>query len=415
MTQNGKNREEEIFELSEAPCPACGAGGMLTFYAVAAVPVHSVLLLPTRQKALTYPKGNILLGFCASCGFISNTAFDPRLHEYSSQYEETQGFSATFQEFHSGLAARLIERHDLHGKRIIEIGCGKGEFLTMLCEKGENWGIGFDPAYVSARNLSPAKDRITFITDFYSEKYAHVHGDFVCCKMTLEHIPDTLRFMQTVRRSVGDRTGTKVFFMIPEVLRILRDRAFWDIYYEHCSYFSPGSLSSLFRRSGFVVEALSTEYDGQYLTIEARVGADDGARRLPLEEDLADLRAEIESFVRDIERTERRWAERLRSFEADGRKTVIWGGGSKGVAFLTKLGITDQIRYAVDINPYKHGTFMAGTGQEIVSPEFLRTYRPDAVVVMNPIYMKEIGAALSTLGLAAELLSIDDAPEGARP
>jgi hypothetical protein len=203
--------------------------------------------------------------------------------------------------------------------------------------------------------------------------------------------------------------------MIPEVLRILRDRAFWDIYYEHCSYFSPGSLSSLFRRSGFVVEALSTEYDGQYLTIEARVGADDGARRLPLEEDLADLRAEIESFVRDIERTERRWAERLRSFEADGRKTVIWGGGSKGVAFLTKLGITDQIRYAVDINPYKHGTFMAGTGQEIVSPEFLRTYRPDAVVVMNPIYMKEIGAALSTLGLAAELLSIDDAPEGARP
>jgi hypothetical protein len=285
----------------------------------------------------------------------------------------------------------------------------------MLCEKGGNWGIGFDPAYVSSRNLSPAKDRITFITDFYSEKYAHVHGDFVCCKMTLEHIPDTLRFMRTVRRSIGERTGTKVFFMIPEVLRILRDRAFWDIYYEHCSYFSPGSLAGLFRRSGFVVEALGTEYDDQYLTIEARVGSDDGARRLPLEEDIQDLRTEIESFVRDIDRTERRWTERLRSFAADGRKTVIWGGGSKGVAFLTKLGIRDHIRYAVDINPYKHGTFMAGTGQEIVSPEFLRTYQPDAVVVMNPIYMREIGAALSALGVAADLLSIEDEKPGIRP
>lgn len=413
--QNGGIQEVPIFEPSEAACPACGAAGMQTFYRADAVPVHSVLLLPTRQKALTYPKGNIHLGFCESCGFVSNTAFDPRLHEYSSQYEETQGFSPTFQEFHNALADRLIDKYDLRGKRIIEIGCGKGEFLTMLCEKGGNWGIGFDPAYVSARNLSPAKDRITFITDFYSEKYAHVHGDFVCCKMTLEHIPDTLRFMQTVRRSVGERSATKVFFMIPEVLRILRDRAFWDIYYEHCSYFSPGSLASLFRRSGFVVEDLGTEYDGQYLTIEARIGSASAARRLPMEEDLAELRAEIESFVRDIGRTERRWVERLRSFEADGRKTVIWGGGSKGVAFLTKLGITDQIRYAVDINPYKHGTFMAGTGQEIVSPEFLRTYRPDAVVVMNPIYMKEIGAALSGLGVSAELLSIEDEPTGVRP
>ena len=88
--------------------------------------------------------------------------------------------------------------------------------------------------------------------------------------MTLEHIHPTGDFIATVRRAIGDRVGTNVFFQIPEATRILRDCAFEDIYYEHCSYFSPGSLARLFRANGFEVLGLSTEYDGQYLTIEAR-------------------------------------------------------------------------------------------------------------------------------------------------
>ncbi len=66
----------------------------------------------------------------------------------------------------------------------------------------------------------------------------------------------------------------------------------------------------------------------------------------------------------------------MNAWKSNNQKVVLWGGGSKGVAFLTTLNITDQIKYAVDINPYKHGTFLAGTGQEIVSPEFLKDYNP---------------------------------------
>ena len=77
---------------------------------------------------------------------------------------------------------------------------------------------------------------------------------------------------------------------------------------------------------------------------------------------------------------------------------------SKGVAFLTTLGQSiDDIAYAVDINPIKHGTFMAGTGQEIVAPEFLREYRPDVVVIMNPVYRAEVTADLSALGLSPQI------------
>ena len=94
------------------------------FYEFEGVPVHSVLLLPTRGDAMDCPRGDIALGFCRACGFISNVAFDPSLHEYSSRYEATQAFSPTFNAFAHRLATRLIDQYDLHGKDVIEIGCG---------------------------------------------------------------------------------------------------------------------------------------------------------------------------------------------------------------------------------------------------------------------------------------------------
>jgi SAM-dependent methyltransferase len=381
---------------------------MSVFYEVSRVPVHSVLLLPTQKEAVEYTKGDIALGFCEECGFISNLVFDPRLHEYSARYEETQGFSSTFSTFQRSLAQRLIDEYDLHKKTIIEIGCGKGEFLSLLCELGENTGIGFDPAYIPARNVSPAKDRMTFIQDFYGEKYSNYQADFVCCKMTLEHIPDVAEFMKTVRRSIGNRRDTIVFFQIPEVRRILREQAFWDIYYEHCSYFSQGSLARLFRKSGFDVMDLGTEYDDQYLMIEARPGTGRSSPALDQENDLDELKADVAYFTESLQPTLEKWNRRLSEIRQTGRRVVIWGGGSKGVAFLTKLGVTDEIPYAVDINPYKHGTFMAGTGQEIVGPEFLKRFHPDLVVVMNPIYREEIKADLQKLGLSPEILAITD-------
>jgi hypothetical protein len=76
------------------------------------------------------------------------------------------------------------------------------------------------------------------------------------------------------------------------------------------------------------------------------------------------------------------------------------------VAFLTTLKLADQIEYVVDINPYRHGKYMPGTGQEIVSPQFLTQYRPQKVIVMNPIYCEEIQRDLDRLSVNADLLSV---------
>jgi SAM-dependent methyltransferase len=300
----------------------------------------------------------------------------------------------------------LIERYDLHSKDIIEIGSGQGEFLTLLCELGDNRGVGFDPAYISRQNQSQANDQIIFIKDFYSEKYANYRGDFLCCKMTLEHIQQTADFVSTVRRSMRDQLATIVFFQVPNVSRILRDLAFWDIYYEHCSYLSLGSLARLFGKCGFDAIDLWKDYDDQYLMIEARPGNGRSRSVLVQEDDLEDLARDVAYFAENYLDKLDAWQRDLQEIRQNRQRTVIWGAGSKGVAFLTTLRIQDEIEYAVDINPYKHGTYMAGTGQQIVAPEFLREYRPDVVIVMNPIYCNEIRRDLNRMGVTAELMPV---------
>ena len=277
----------------------------------------------------------------------------------------------------------------------------------MLCEMGNNRGIGVDPAFVPDRIESSAKDRVQFIADLYSEKYTYLKGDFIACKMTLEHIHPTLEFVSMVRRSIGEKMDATIFFQIPNVTYVLRDLAFWDVYYEHCSYFSKGSLARLFRKSGFDVLDLATEYDDQYLTIEAKPSNGVPTKFHPEENDMDSLRGLVQHFITHYPERMKVWGDLLKRVVDGGKKAVIWGAGSKGVAFLTKLSITPEIMpYAVDINPYKRGTFMAGTGQEIVTPDFLTSYQPDMVIAMNPIYKKEIQNELNALGVKAELVTM---------
>ena len=393
--------------LGEFVCPSCKTGKMEVFHQVVAVPSNSCILLGSGEEAAAYPHGEICLGFCPKCGFISNMAFEPRLTEYSGRYEETQGFSPTFNRFHRALAERLIDRYDLHGKDIIEIGCGKGEFLMLLCELGGNRGVGFDPGVHVDRIEGSAAERVRFIADFYSEEYAGYQGDFVACKMTLEHIHPTGDFIATVRAAIGERVGTNVFFQIPEAMRILSDCAFEDIYYEHCSYFSPGSLARLFRANGFEVMSLDTEYTGQYLTIEAlAVELPVDQEPLAAEDDMAVLSELVRSFPERFEAKRRVWEERLRRYRKGQGKVVLWGAGSKAVAFLSTLGAETVVSYGVDINPYRQGHFLPGTGLPIVAPDFLAKYRPDVVIVMNPVYREEIVEALSLMGLDPEILTL---------
>lgn len=389
-------------------CPCCAGRDLDRFYTVAGVPTNSCLLFDTAAEAAACPSGDVVLAFCRDCGFVFNSAFDLKKTEYSGRYEETQGFSPTFSRFHRDLAARLIERHDLAGKRVTEIGCGKGEFLILLSQMAGVTGIGIDPSARQDRIEGvDGADRVTLIPEYYTEAHGAAGADAVVCKMTLEHIPEALKFMSIIRASLEGRPDTLVFFQIPEALRILETCAFEDIYYEHCAYFSPGSLARLFRRAGFEVLSLGTEYDDQYLTIEARPAAPGSVQPpLPQEDDLARLSALVASFPQRVRAMQQGWRRKVLDAHARAERVVLWGSGSKAVSFLTTLDVGEAIGWVTDINPHRHNHYMPITGQRIVAPQELTEIRPDLVIVMNRIYVPEITEHLDRLGVSSEVVAL---------
>lgn len=393
-------------EASVHVCTVCGGSEVDVFVSIPRVPVLCNVLWDTREEAQSVKRVDVDLAFCRTCGHIFNPNFDLALMDYTQVYENSLHYSPRFQAYADDLATSLVSRHELSGKDIVEIGSGKGDFLEMLCELGENRGYGFDPSYIPGATARDRTHAITFVQDFYSEDYADYPADFICCRHTLEHIPQPRAFLQMLRRTIGSRSQVPVFFEVPNALATIRNLAIWDIIYEHCSYYTKYSLGYLFAEAGFEVTAIEEVYGGQFLTIEA-VPADGStldAQRSWNQPQL--LYEDIASFAQRYRAKVAEEGEMLDAMQASGQIGAIWGAGSKGITFLNILDPGASIPYAVDINPRKQGKFITGTGQEIVEPFALTANGVDKVFVMNSIYLDEIQTIVHGLGVASELVSV---------
>jgi hypothetical protein len=375
--------------------------------AIPAVPVLCNVLWATREEAVQAARGDIALAFCPQCGHVWNTIFDPSLMTYNQTYENSLHFSPTFQSYAQSLAKRLVEEYDIRNKDIIEIGSGQGDFLISLCELGNNRGVGFDPSYNPDQENHQTSERVSFVQDMYSEQYADYPADVVCSRHVLEHIPLPATMLQSVRKTIGDRSSALLFFEVPNALFMFHDLSIYDIIYEHCSYFSPGSLSYVFAANGYHVQEVREEFNGQFLSITANSSnTNQSEANSSSWEGLAQMRADIEVFANHYRQKINDWNARLATFSQAGEKVVVWGAGSKGIMFLNTLQNQHQIEYVVDINPRKQGRYITGTGQEIVEPVFLQSYQPDVVIIMNPIYQNEIRQMLEHVGVSANIMAV---------
>jgi len=387
-------------------CPVCHYPTVIDFFHREGIPQLCNMLYRSRESAVAGPRGNVVMSYCRECGHIFNRAFDSGQVNYRGMYENTLDFSPRFQDYSRKLAERLVTRFNLHEKKIVEIGCGRGKFLELLCAQGDNRGIGFDPSRSSADKNPLRQDRfgtVHFVPDYFGEKYAHVQADMVIGRHVLEHVSEPADFIRDIRAASITHAG--LYLEVPNALYVFSDVGVWDIIYEHVSYFTPPSLSFLVRRAGYRIASLEQDYGGQFLSVAAEADAGDFPP-YPVEKEDEFFRAMIENYNRRFSIRIEEWEKRLTEMARHNCRVVVWGGGSKGVMFLNSISTAEAVEGVIDINPAKQGHYIPGTGHRIVSPYSLKDRKPDTIIIMNPLYTQEIEAFCSNMGVDAELAGV---------
>ena len=384
-------------------CLACGAAEIDRFLNLPAVPVFCNVLLPTETEARGAATGDLDLGICRACGHVFNLAFDPELVKYAEGYENSLHHSPRFQSYAEELAAELRARHQLTDSHVVEIACGQGDFLKLVCSDPGCTGTGFDPSF---RGEVPGEG-ISIEREYFGARPLDKAIDLICCRHALEHIDDPAGFLEMVKKAVPSGSLPAVFFEVPNSLYSLRDGGVWDFIYEHVSYFCGRSLSACFARAGYSVRRTWETFDGQFLCLEADEKAP-GSKRpqlvlVPPTGELVALAAGLGDQMTGLLES---WRARFNEITAEGGKVAVWGTGSKGVTFLNLMGDAGAVGVPVDINPQKHGLFVPGTGQRVVAPENLAELGIRLVLVMNPVYTAEIEGMVRAQGVDAEVVGV---------
>lgn len=395
-----------------AQCPSCGHGEALDLLTISSAPVLVCSVFPDADAARATPGGTLHLVCCSACGFLFNRVFDLAMALAGAGYESTQAASPVFNKFADGLAHDWVERYSLRGKRVIEVGCGQGDFMVALLRAGVGTMHGIDPLVLPSDIPAEFADRVTLDASDFLDRHVRTPAAALVCRHSIEHIPDVSGFLRLVAAWSQANGNAPVLFEAPAAERIVHDGAFWDLFYEHCNYFTRSSMEIAFRRAGMEVTRNQLEYGDQYIVMDARydaaaAAAAPGGATPEWREACVRFGAKASAAVQACRR-------RMKAFSEAPGGLVVWQGASKTVGLLTAIGSDVPLRFAVDQNVRRHGFYLPPWGLQVRPPQAIRDARPGHVVLMNAVYFDEVRKQLDAMDRQATVLhAIDDviAPE----
>lgn len=385
-------------------CPLCHAHEATVVYSVSQAPVTCTAVFDSPEEARAVPLGRIELAICAHCGFAYNRVFDVGLARIGAEldvaYESSQSASGRFSQFARGLVAEWVERFNLRGKTVIEVGSGGGAFLSELVHAGVGKVIAIDPVTPQQSGTSA----IHVVNETFDARHIDIQADALVCRHMLEHEPKAGEFLRAVHEWAVRQPGRVVLFELPSAERVRDEAAFWDIYYEHCNYFTGGTLRRAFEQAGFQLLRLDLAYDGQYFLVEAK------PQRIPTETQPA-MSHEVASWVDFGARAQeaiQNCRRMLNRFVDEGGPVVVWQGASKTIGVLTAIDMGQGIECAVDLSPGRQGRYLPGSGLAVRAPGVLPSLQPRHIVLMNPIYRAEVQQQLDQMGVRSNLWTVNN-------
>lgn len=361
------------------------------------VPVLQNRVYLQKSDALNAAEGEIDLTYCQSCNFIFNGAFDESLIEYNADYDNSVP-SKIFEVYYKEICHYLYNSYKLENSVVVDIGCGKGTFLYLMCTLFPSIkGVGIDPSYVGALNPLP---NLTFIQDFFNISHVSTKPDLIISRHVLEHITAPKEFLDLIKVPISLHQDIPIFIEVPDFTWIVQNQTFWDICYEHCNYFTPYSISQLFQKSSLKVSAVSKGFGDQYLWIE---GVLNPSNSLSVGKSAHNIELDrIRRFVESIDSGKIHALNFIRENKNNQFKIVVWGMATKGVIFANEIDREQEIiDFCVDINIEKQGKFIPVSGHLIQNPNILKELigHRILIIIMNTNYENEIKECVSEFGL----------------
>lgn len=385
-------------------CDACAGATLVPFADLGHIPVLCGVHWSDAAAAAASPVGRMLLAHCPLCAYVRNVAFDPAIMVYDATMDTNLHHSPAFQAFSARLVSHLADRYQLGGKRVLDIGCGQGEFLRELCHTADCSGVGYDAMY--AGPVGPDASGATLYNTHAPRGEDLPDFDMITSRHWFEHLNDPYDLLVDLRERAGGRTVSG-YLEVPDACYDLAT-AGWEVIYPHVSYFDAFSLRRIVERAGWRVEDTGTHFAGmfRYIEISLNRGTEPrlGSEPLPGEVDRDRQLAAVAGFAQRHHAERDAWRDRIDSLVKDGARPVLWGAGSRGAQFLSFADPHRQLAAVVDVNPRKWGRFLPVTAHRVDPPEGLTDLAPRAVIITNPAYRDEIAAHLEGLGVTADLL-----------
>ncbi len=304
---------------------------------------------------------------CSGCGLVQLSG-DPV--SYYRDVIRAAAFSDEMRSFRIDQFFGFAGKYGLGGKKVIEIGCGKGEYLALMNQSGaEAYGVEHLPESVDYCLRAGFRVSQGFVED---ERYMIDGGPFDAFYILnfLEHLPDPNSLLRGVRCNLSD--GGIGLVEVPNFDMIVRNKLFSEFTSDHLFYFTKDTLAIVLRLNGFeILECTEIWYDYILSVIVRKTERMDLASFAGYQERIT---TEIHSFIDQFE---------------NGR-TAIWGAGHQALAIVSLAQLGNRIRYIIDSAPFKQGRFSPATHVPIVSPDSLDTDPVDAIIVMAASYSDEV-------------------------
>lgn len=339
----------------------------------------------------------LILMQCESCShFFSGFATNPETRYVANEYSyesANSDFSINhFREFAEAcIGATKVPARDLS---VLDIGSNDGTLLDQFRKMGVNRLVGIDPSPNMAQ-IAARKEILTEVAFFnlaHTSKLQSLNNgakyDLIVSANVVNHADDPHQFVETVTEILKD-DGIFVF-EVPNVVDLIRFRAFETIYHEHVHYWSIESLRELLGVHDFNIFSFQVL---DYMCGSVRVYASRSLPECPTLFDLVERdrvsvlrnRRELERFAEDDKAIKLKTLRHLASEKLKGRTIVGIGAATKGNTLLNYFGLThDIVDFVTDTSIEKIGKITPGSKIPIVSDEVLKRETANTLAILLP-------------------------------